>query len=112
MALTKGQIESFSLICFNQITKNRLGYVAKVLKGLHDFERDKCFYSINGMIGIIWLYDPSIPTNCLNVEQIQIIMNKLNFELSLNVCMEELPETYLNALRDFKAFDFNTNDFA
>ncbi len=111
MALTKGQIESFSLICFNQITKNRLDYVAKVLKGLHDFERDKCFYSINGMIGVIWLYDPSIPTNCLNVEQIQIIMNKLNFELSLNVCMEDLPETNINGVYDFNPNDFNHPDF-
>ncbi len=111
MALTQGQIESFSLICFNQVAKARLSYVAKILKGLQDFEKDKWFYRINGMIGVIWLYDPSIPTNCLNVEQIQIIMNKLNFELSLNVCMEDLPETNTNGVYDFNPNDFNHPDF-
>lgn len=95
MALTQGQIESFSLICFNKVAKERLSYVKKVLTGLNDFEKDKWFYRINSLIQIIWLYNPAITTNCLTVAQITNIMNFLNFQLGLNICLDELPETDL-----------------
>ena len=111
MALTKGQIESFSLICFNQVAKARLSYVAKVLKGLQDWEKDKWFYRINAMISVIWLYDPETSTNCLTVSEIQTIMNKLNFELGMNICLEDLPQTNLNGEYDFNPDDFNHPDF-
>jgi hypothetical protein len=112
MALTTGQIESFSLISFNRVSKERQSYVKKVLTGLNNFDKDKYFYRINGMLSVIWLYNTNTTTNCLTVAQITTIMNKLNFELGLNICLDELPETFLNIKRDFRFPDFNPLDFA
>lgn len=112
MALTQGQIESFYLICLNALSVRRTSFVSSVLRGLVSPDTEKWFYTITGMMGCIWMYKPNATGNCLSLSEVETIMNKLNLELNLNICLEELPETYLNALRDFKAFDFNTNDFA
>lgn len=182
MYLTQGQIESFSLIVYNALSKRRTAYTQRVLTGFNDFEADKCFYRWNSMLNVIWLYKPdtigtlpcgnttdsftmpnegntvaitierneeadpsnwvyagnlifiatagvfqivsvvgddivirSLPgynntafgvtisanrqiirqSNCLLTSQIESIMNKLNIELGLDICFENLPNTNL-----------------
>lgn len=186
MFLTKGQIESFALICYKAISNKRFVYVNNVLTGLNNFDDDKCFYRLNAMLGIIWGYNPFVygvtnvaapgvttdsflmpipnntvqvpidyvdgvpskqwiavntivyidgagffqikavnegvatilclpggaevsqgtvipdqskvffQSNCLDDFSIVDIMNKLNAELQLNLCLSDLPETNLN----------------
>lgn len=58
MFLTQGQIESFALIVFNDLSKKRTAYVKNVLTGFNDFDTDKCFYRWNSMLNVIYQYNP------------------------------------------------------
>jgi hypothetical protein len=115
MALTQGQIESFALICMNQIACQWANYISLVFDGLNDAEQndeEERFYQINSMWETIWGYDPLAANNCLTADQIREICLQLMSELGLTLVLEDLPDTYLNFPRDFNPYDFNPQDFA
>jgi len=115
MALTQGQIESFALICMNQIACQWANYISLVFDGLNDAEQndeEERFYQINSMWETIWGYDPLASRNCLTVNEIREICLQLMNDLCLTLVLEDLPDTYLNFPRDFNPYDFNPQDFA
>lgn len=60
MYLTQGQIESFSLIVYNALSKRRTAYTQRVLTGFNDFEADKCFYRWSSMLNVIYGYNSGV----------------------------------------------------
>lgn len=113
--LTRGQIESFSLICLNQISCQWGKYLVLVADGLNNNEQlkeEERFYRINSMWNVVFNYIPWDPNNCLTLDQVREICIKLMSELCITLVLEDLPETYLNVTRDFNPYDFNPLDFA
>lgn len=60
MYLTAEQINSFSLIVYNALSKRRTAYTQRVLTGFNDFEADKCFYRWNSMLNVIYGYNSGV----------------------------------------------------
>lgn len=115
MALTQGQIESFALICYNQIACQYAGYIHDVQNGLNAQDQqnqEKRFYKINSMLACIWLYNPRANNNCLTIDQVTSICYKIMSDLCFSLVLQTLPETNLNSPYDFNQYDFKFNDFA
>lgn len=113
MALTQGQIESFSLISMNAIACQYAAYVDELIVGCK-CDKEEYFFELNAMWNTIWLYNPAAANNCLTVDQITNIVFKMMQLLNMTFNVFGLPETTLNIpipLYDFNPLDFNPNDF-
>ena len=113
MALTQGQIESFSLISMNAIACQYAAYVDELIVGCK-CDKEEYFFELNAMWNTIWLYNPAAANNCLTVGQITNIVFKMMQLLNMTFNVFGLPETTLNipiSINDFDPLDFNPNDF-
>jgi hypothetical protein len=113
MALTQGQIESFSLISMNAIACQYAAYVDELIVGCK-CDKEEYFFELNAMWNTIWLYNPAAANNCLTVDQITSIIFKMMQLLNMTFNVFGLPETTLNipiSINDFDPLDFNPNDF-
>lgn len=96
MSLTKGQIESFSLIAMNAYGCQYAKFTQMGFKGYTSQDDENKFYIISQLIDSIWLYDPAITTNCITLTEVTAIMNKLMDLLCFTFNLKDLPETNLN----------------
>jgi len=115
MALTQGQIESFGLICYNQIACQYACYILQVRDGLSVYDQttiEEKFFRANSMLAVIWGYDPQVTSNCLTVAQIESICWKLEETLNFSLELSTLPDTYLNQVHQFKWNEFAPYQFA
>jgi len=113
MALTQGQIESFSLISMNAIACQYAAYVDELIVGCK-CDKEEYFFELNSMWNVIWLYNPAAANNCLTVDQITNIVFKMMQLLNMTFNVFGLPSTTLNipiSINDFNPLDFNPNDF-
>ena len=95
MALTQGQIESFSLISMNAIACQYAAYVDELIVGCK-CDKEEYFFELNAMWNTIWLYNPAAANNCLTVDQITNIVFKMMQLLNMTFNVFGLPETDLN----------------
>lgn len=95
MALTKGQIESFSLISMNAIACQYAAYVDELIVGCK-CDKEEYFFELNAMWNTIWLYNPAAANNCLTVDQITSIIFKMMQMLNFTFNVFGLPETNVN----------------
>jgi len=114
MALTQGQIESFSLICMNQVACQYASYVESIENGLSVYDQtpiEEKFYKINSMLSVVWGYDPLDLSNCLTDAEIESICWKITQLLCITLTLETLPETYLNQQHEFLWNEFKPYEF-
>jgi len=95
MALTQGQIESFSLISMNAIACQYAAYVDELIVGCK-CDKEEYFFELNAMWNTIWLYNPAAANNCLTVDQITSIIFKMMQMLNMTFNVFGLTETDLN----------------
>jgi hypothetical protein len=105
--ITNGQIESFVLISQNAYGCQYAKYVAKTFKGYKSVDEEARFYAILNLIDILDGYNQYIETNCLDVVQIEAIMQKLKSMLCFTFNLNDLPFV----TPDFNHEDFFINDF-